>query len=361
MGASKKVAAPMKVISNEFDNVYCGIDFHKNTSTLCSVFANGRDAEPITTIKTALLVRYLSNRTHWKIGIEATGGVNHVVEKLKDLGANVVIFNSNQFRGIGIGGKKTDERDARALANALRLGSVPEVHHRTKYARQIKSLLTTREHLVQARVCGMNHIRGTLREYGVVMNAGAEVFYKEARLKIEGLEDAMIRESLILVHENVLRQKEQEKVTEEIVKEFTKNDERMKKLQTIPGVGLMSSLMMLAVIDDVGRFKDAKQFASYLGLVPSVHASANVRMMGSITRSGSEMLRRYLVHGARAWMRYSPTSDKNRIWAEKVKARRGMNKATVALAHRIARISFAVLRDGTVYREAKKKELKKAA
>jgi transposase len=356
-----KGTTPMEVISRESGKVYCGIDFHKNTSTLCAVFADGREAEPITTIRTSLLVRYISSRLQWKIGIEATGGVNHVVEKLKELGVDVVIFNSNQFRGIGIGGKKTDERDARALANALRLGSVPEVHHRTKYARQIKSLLTTREHLVQARVSGMNHIRGTLREYGVVMEAGKEAFYAEARAKIEGLEDSVIRESLILVHENVLRQRDQEHTAEEIVKGLTKDDERLKRLQTIPGVGLMSSLMMLAVIDDVGRFSDAKQFASYLGLVPSIHASSNVRMMGSITRSGSEMLRRYLVHGARAWMRYSASTDKNRIWAEKVKARRGMNKATVALAHRIARISFAVLRDGTNYRETKKKEFKKAA
>jgi transposase len=118
---------------------------------------------------------------------------------------------------------------------------------------------------------------------------------------------------------------------------------------------------MVAVIDDIKRFKSAKEFGAYLGLVPSVHASANKRMMGSITRSGSEMLRRYLVHGARAWMRYSPKTDRNRLWAEKVKERRGMNKATVALAHRMARISFAILRDDTVYRNSIKPAFKKAA
>ena len=79
--------------------------------------------------------------------------------------------------------------------------------------------------------------------------------------------------------------------------------------------------------------------------------------MGAITRSGCEMLRRYLVHGARAWMRYSPDKDSNRQWAEKVKERRGMNKATVALAHRMARISFAILRDETVYKNSKKKNI----
>lgn len=350
----------MKINNSKNVQVYCGIDFHKNTSTLCMLRADGTEAEPLTTIRTSLLVRFLANRKGWKMGVEATGGVNHLVEQIKGLGNEVVIINSNKFRGIGIGGKKTDERDARALAEALRLNFVPEVYHRSRYAREIKSLLTTREHVVQARVDSMNHVRGTLREYGITMPAGAEKFYKEALGKIELVECVGIRDSLRLVFENILRYLEQEKAVEAQVLELAKNDERVARLQTIPGVGIITTLMMIAVIDDIGRFPSAKEFASYLGLIPRVHASGNVRMMGAITRSGSEMLRRYLVHGARAWMRYSPKTDRNRIWAEKVKERRGMNKATVALAHRMARICFAILRDGSEY-NVKPKSQQKAA
>ena len=345
----------MKLITTKKEDVYCGIDFHKVTSTLCTKDRDGNLVEPITTIKTAMLVRHLSNKKGWLIGIEATGGVNHVVAELKKYDHKVIIINSNKFRGIGIGGKKTDTRDATALCDVLRVGFAPEVYHRCLYARQIKSLLTTREHLVQARVDGMNHIRGTLREYGITMPAGAEKFYGIAREKIEELENGLIRNSLLLVFENILKFREQEKSVEEGAKLLTVNDERVKRLMTIPGVGILTSLMMIGVIDDISRFTSAKEFASYLGLVPSVHASANMRMMGSITRSGCEMLRRYLIHGARSWMRYSPKSDSNRIWAERVKERRGMNKATVALAHRMARISFAILRDESVYKNSKKK------
>lgn len=350
----------MGINTRKIEEVYCGVDFHKVTSTLCTKYRDGTLIEAVT-IRTADLVMRLSNRKNLKIAIEATGGVNHVVDNLKKCGHEVVIINSNKFRGIGIGGKKTDERDAEALCDVLRLNFAPSVFHRDLYSRQIKSLLTTREHLVQARVDGMNHVRGTLREYGITMNAGAEVFYKAARSKIESLENAFIRDSLIAVFENIMQLKEQEKYVESRAKELTKNDERAKRLQTIPGVGLMTSLMMIAVIGDVKRFPNAREFASYLGLVPSVHASASTTMMGSITRSGCEMLRRYLVHGARAWMRYSPKEDSNRIWAEKVKERRGMNKATVALAHRMARICFAVLRDESVYKNSKKKEFNIAA
>lgn len=343
----------MKTMSVETQEVYCGIDFHKNTSTLCFLTIGGQDAMPMTRVRTSHLSAFLSNKRFKKIGIEASGGVNHLTEVLKSQGHEVVIINSNKFRGIAIGGKKTDERDARALAEALRF-NLPEVHLRSKYARQIKSLLTTREHVVQARVDSINHVRATLREYGIVMPAGPNMFYEHARKKVAELELVCIRECLILVLENIERHLEQERQIEQQLKILTANDERLTSLETIPGIGVVTSRMMVAVIDDISRFKNAKEFASYLGLVPSVHASSQVRMMGAITRSGSEMLRRYLVHGARAWMRYAPKTDRNRIWAEKVKERRGMNRATVALAHRMARIAFAILRDQSTYRETKK-------
>lgn len=351
----------MNSIASNSKKIYCGIDFHKNTSTLCVLYEDGPEVQPITTIDTSRLVQYLGNKTDWIVGIEASGGVNHVVSKLKALGMNVTIINPNKFRGIGIGGKKTDDRDARALANALRLGFVPHVHHRSIRSREIKSLLTSREHIVQARVDGMNHIRGTLREYGLTMACGAEIFYKEAGGQIGKLECGPIQVSLMMIFENIGNYLEQEKAIEQSVKDLTQNDERVKRLQTIPGVGLMTSTMMVAVIDDVSRFRNAKDWAAYLGLVPSIHASANKKMMGSITRSGCEMLRRYLIHGARSWMRYSPKEDRNRIWAEKVKDRRGMNKATVALAHRMARISFAILRDECAYKNSPKRSLKQVA
>jgi len=221
--------------------------------------------------------------------------------------------------------------------------------------------MTSREHIVQARVDGMNHIRGVLREYGIVMGVGAEVFYKEGRGKINQLECGYVREALIMVFDNIMRYLEEEKRIEGMIKEFTKEDERVKRLETIPGIGFITAIMMVAVVDEVGRFNSARRFSSYLGLVPKVSASGNVRVMGSITRSGCEMLRRYLIHGARAWMRYSPKFDRNRLWAERVKERRGMNKAVVALAHRIARIGFAVLRDQSVYKNSMKPSLKKEA
>lgn len=117
----------------------------------------------------------------------------------------------------------------------------------------------------------------------------------------------------------------------------------------------MTAAVLVAVIDDINRFDDAQSFASYLGLVPSESSSADKRRMGTITRSGSEILRRYLIHGARSVIvsceRYKVKviTDHNKLWALKTIKRIGMNKTCVALAHQVSRVAFAMLRDESVY------------
>jgi len=341
------------------ERIFCGIDFHKNESVICALYQDGTPVMPIKTIRSSSIFTFFSDKQNWELGIEASGGTNHVVTKLREMGLQVKLINSNQFRGIGIGGKKTDHRDAKALAECLRVGFAPEVHVKTLFSRQLKSLVVNRELLVTTRTRMMSHVRGTLKEYGLLIPVGVDNFYKQAPLHIASLENGYLRASLEDTLELIRKLSEQQKMIEQRLKESLSNDPRIERLKTIPGVGDMVSVMSLCVCDDVNRFKNGNQFASYVGLVPRVHASAEVRMMGHITRSGSEILRRYLIHGARAWMKYAPSGDPNREWAEKVKERRGMNKATVALAHRMARIIFAVLRDESEYRGKKKKKLMK--
>lgn len=336
--------------------ILCGIDFHKNDSVICALNHDGSAVMPIKTIRTANIFIFFSDKLDWELGIEASGGTNHVVTKLREMGIKVTLINSNQFRGIGIGGKKTDHRDAKALAECLRVGFTPEVHVKSSLNREIKSLVVNRELIVQTRTRMINHVRGTLREYGENIPVGSKNFFKEASMKIANIENGYLKSSLEDTLELIRRLSEQERIMKERLASLLTSDERYNRLKTIPGVGDLVATMTICVVDDIARFKSADQFASYLGLVPKVHASADMRMMGHITRSGSEILRRYLIHGARAWMKYTSEGDPNRTWAEKVKERRGMNKATVALAHRMARIMFAVLRDGSEYNGKRKKK-----
>jgi len=328
--------------------IYYGIDFHKNTSTICASFQNGIQAEKPVTIKSERLLEYFSNR-QGIIAIEATGGSNDKVQKLRDQGHEVKIVETNRFKAIGINGKKTDYRDAEALTTALRLNAVPEVHLRSLYARQLKSLLKSREIVVTTRTRFISHIRGTLREYGEVFPTGIENFWKHAGQSISRIECGFIKDSLETLLEQCRVLKAQEDQIELHLKEYTKDDPRIGRLKSVRGVGDITSYTLVAVSDDIHRFASAKQFASYLGLTPSVSSSADKTFMGSITKSGSEMARRCLIHGSRSWLKIDDPQDKHWRWAKQLEKNKNKNKAVVALAHRMARICYAILRDESLY------------
>lgn len=322
--------------------VYTGIDYHKRTSTICYLHENG--SKEIKTILSDNLIKELTDKKDLLVAIEASCGVNYVVDQLKMHDIPIKIINPNKFRGVGIGGKKTDIKDAEALAHCLKVGFIPTVHHKSIGARKLKSLLRIREQYVQNRVRLTNHTRGILREYGIKIPAGPESFWQEVFGKLEELGEGPIQQHLkdTLYEARKLKSKEME--VENTIRELLAGDQCFKNLQTIPGVGILTAAACIAVADDFSRFKNAKAFASYIGLVPREFSSGDKRRMGSVTKSGQEILRRYLIHGARTVLKYTNDTSKEpiRVWANKVKHKTGMNKATVALAHRLARICFRI-------------------
>lgn len=332
---------------------YVGMDFHKNVVELCIQDREGKAVDRAR-VKTNLATTYLSNKKGCHIAIEASGAVFDMAEKLKRDGHKVTVIHAGKFRGIGIGGKKTDRRDAEALATALRLGFVPEVHQKTLYSRQINSLLASRDLVVGIRVQLTNHVRGILREYGLPMPAGAGKFWEEIEKTLGSLDCELVREGLRSLVMTANKMVEQETLISEKLEILTKEDERITRLQEVPGVGKLSSFALVAAFDDVSRFSCAKHAGSFLGLTPRENSSGSKRRLGSITKAGPELLRRYLIHGARASLRYDGT-DRARRWAKRLEGRAGTNKAAVALAHKNARICFALLRDGTRFGVWKKR------
>jgi len=334
------------------DTVYAGVDFHKRTSTIC--FLNSKTNQKETkTVTSDNLVSELANRKNLLVGIEASTGVNFVVDKLKALNIEVKIINPNKFRGIGIGGKKTDKKDAEALADCLRVGFIPTVFHKSIASRRIKSLLRIREQYVQTRVRLTNHVRGTLREYGIKIPAGTESFWEEVSDKLELLDFEPLRIHLQGAIFEARKNKKNEKEVETTLSSLLKGNVMFENLRSIPGVGLMTAAAFIAVADDLTRFKNAKSFASYIGLVPREYSSGDKQRMGSITKAGQEILRRYFIHGARSVLIYSNENSKEpiRIWAYKMNKRMTSNKATVALAHRLARICFRVALEERIYKK----------
>lgn len=337
--------------------LYCGMDFHKKDTELCVMDAEGLVVEQVR-VPSAKLVQFLSNRKSYVIGIEASGGVMDMATRLEEAGHKVTIINPAQFRGIGITGKKNDKNDAKALATVLRMGCAPEVHKKTLYSRQMKSLLASRDLAVRLRVSISNHIRGTLREYGIVMNAGMEAFWKESGKKVQAMECPIMRGILSELLDRAAAMRDQEAAIEEALNLLTRDDERIGRLEAVPGVGRMSAVAFVAAIDDPRRFSDARKVGSYLGLTPRENSSGNKVRFGAITKCGPELTRRYLVHGARSVFRYKNTGGGIRAWAARIEKRAGTNKAIVAIAHKNARIMFAMLRDGTKFGEGRGRGVK---
>lgn len=336
-------------------NLFCGVDFHKRTCTIFVVDANGKQVGSTKRIETDRLLIEIANLRNVVVGIECSGGVNHTVDLLKAQGVDVRIVNSNRARAIGYGGKKTDEKDAEMIARLLRADFIPEVTHRSNASRNMTMLITAREHLVSQRTQTICHIRGLLREYGITMNTGVESFFNETPDSIALLkkQNPLLGDVLGKQFERIKKLKAEELAINDAIELATSADERIERIRSIPGVGLLGAYLMVAVIDDIRRFPDARSFASYLGLVPRESSSGDTRRLGSVTKAGNETLRRYLIHGARAVLN-SKNFSKDPIynWAKRLEAKKGANKATVALAHKLARICFAILRDSSKYKKS---------
>ena len=125
-----------------------------------------------------------------------------------------------------------------------------------------------------------------------------------------------------------------------------------KRLRSVPGIGLLTATALVASVVEPSRFRSGRRLASCLGLVPREHSSGSSRHLGSITKRGDPYLRTLLTHGARSVL-WAAKHDKNpdalRRWALSVQARRGHNRATIALANKLARIAWAVWSKNTLY------------
>jgi transposase len=339
-------------LEEKIGRIYIGVDFHKMTCTLCVTDFFGMEKDTVT-VDTDCLIEYLARYKGAEIAIETTGGSNHMVAALVAAGHQATLVNTNRTAAIGQGGKKNDDKDAEVLSDLLRSDYLPKVHLKSLLSREVKTILVQREMTVQTRVSLMCHVRGIMREFGVLIEVGPKNFYKFAPQAASKIENAVIRKDLERNIEEIRELKLREVQIENDVREYCKEKHpeffaKVERLETVPGIGPITAMLMVAILDDVSRFADAQKWGSYLGLTPREFSSGEMKKMGSITRSGCEMLRRYLIHGSRAVLKVAQfKQEKTSIdnWALKKKKKLGMNKATVALAHKLARVGFAVIRD----------------
>ena len=243
---------------------------------------------------------------------------------------------------------KTDRNDARGMAQMMRAGLYRPVHVKTLRSQKLRMLLTHRKLLQSKSIAIENDLRGTLRNFGLKVGIVGKLKF-EARIKelVESHPDLAALVDPLLIVRRVLRQ--QLAVLHRRLLAIVRDDEVCRRLMTVPGVGPVVALTFRATVDVPARFHNSKAVGAVLGLTPCKHQSGESERTGAISKCGDEMMRVMLYEAAQILLVRSTRWSWLKAWAMQVARRRGMKKAIVALARRLAVIMHRIWVDGTEF------------
>ncbi len=333
---------------------HIGIDVHKIHSQVCILTEDGELIERQIRTERIRLREMFGERSAARIVIEASTESEWVARCLEALGHEVIIADPNFAPMYATRSRrvKTDRRDARALADACRLGAYRPSHRTSDTQRHVRAQLSVREALVRTRSRYISVVRSLLRREGVrIRSREARTFAQRVgELELPTHLEAEVA-PLFVVLEPINAQIHL--ADRELIR-LTREDADVKRLTSVPGVGPVTATAFKATLDDVARFRGAAQVAAYLGLVPRERSSGEQQHRGRITKAGNSRLRSLLVEAAWLILRSkNPETEALRRWAERIGTRRGKRIAAVALARRLARILYALWRDATPYTAGK--------
>jgi len=248
---------------------------------------------------------------------------------------------------------KHDMADAEAIGEAATRPTMRFVPIKEITQQDFQSLNRVRERLIKARTALINEIRGLLSEYGIVLPQGATKL-RQGLLPMLEQEQAKLttlgRTSFQQLYEEWLALEARLAYYNEQLESICQAHPVCQRLLTIPGVGPLTATALVAAVSDATHFKNGRQFAAWLGLVPRQHSTGNKPRLLGISKRGDRYLRKLPVHGARATLRWTKLKhDRRSRWVRALIERRGMNRAVVALANKNARIAWVLLVTDQVY------------
>ena len=278
------------------------------------------------------------------VGIEACPLSEWLHRALREAGIPIVCIETRQAqRFLSSRPVKTDKNDARGIAEMMRLGHYRPVHVKSLAAQSMRTTLGARMQLVGSQLQIEGTIRGLLRVYG--LKIGAIHRNRFAARVLELREQAALAE-LSAAIEPLLRVREvmraERKATDRTLAGLARRSDVSRRLMTIPGVGPVTTLAYIATVDDPGRFASSKALGAHHGLTPRVYQSGEIDRSGQISKCGDRMLRHLLYEAASALMTRTRKWSRLRAWGVSVAKRRGMKRATVAVARKLAVIMHRI-------------------
>jgi transposase len=331
---------------------FAGLDVSVNETSVCIVDETGRIVwEVKVASEPDALLQVLKNNTYRfrRIGLEAGPLSQWLYSALGEANLPVICVETRHMRAVLKAQiNKTDRNDARGIAQMMRAGLYRPVHVKTIRSQKLRMLLTHRKLLQSKAIAIENDLRGTLRNFGLKVGVvGAAKF--EARIKglVADIPDLAGMVEPLLIVRRVLR--EQIAVLHRRLLTIVKDDVVCRRLMTVPGVGPVVALSYRATVDVPARFRNSRAVGAVLGLTPCKYQSGESDYTGGISKCGDEMMRVMLYEAAQILLMRSTRWSWLKAWAMQIARRRGMKKAIVALARRLAVIMHRIWVDGTEF------------
>ena len=328
-----------------------GIDLAKNVFEVHGV--DERDKPVIRkTLRRGEVGVFFANLAPCLVAMEACSGAHYWARKLMDVGHDVRLI-SPQFVKPYVKTNKSDLNDAEAICEAASRPSMRFVAIKSGEQLSIQAAHRVRSRLVGNRTSLANQIRGILAEFGIVVARNIAALRRRLP-EILGSDtdalDQMTRSLMLDLQEELVVADSRVRTYDHRIKQLSKNSEVCQRLERIEGIGPLTATALVAAAGNAASFRNGRQFAAWLGLVPRHHSSGGRTRLLGISKRGDRYIRTLLIHGARSALgRIRYKNDPRSRWLRKLCGRRPYNVAAVALANKNARSAWALLRHGQAY------------
>lgn len=330
-----------------------GIDLAKNVFAVHGVGESGKPELKRPAVPRAKLLPLVASLPPCTIGMEACSGAHHWARQFAAFGHTVRLMAPKFVTPYRQSGRrsKNDAADAAAICEAVQRPNMLFVPVKSEDQQQRLMVHRARQGFITARTATINRIRGLLAEFGIVLALKASTVRREAARHLEelpGYANLVIGDLL----SELTRLDERVSAYDRHIREMARGkDNPAQQLMRLCGLGETSATAIVATVGNGRDFRCGRQFAAWLGLVPSQYSSGGKTRLGRITKAGDAYLRGLLVIGARSVLAAAKNkTDRLSVWALELEKRRGYWKAVVAIAAKNARMAWAVLAKGEAFK-----------
>jgi len=334
----------------EVDEVlYAGVDAHRTAAHVTIVDDAGKVLTRKRVANSSDELRQLFSKYQEPIKavVEATYNWGPVYDWLDEITDDVVLAHPTKVRAIAEARIKNDRLDSETLAQLLRVDLIPQAYAPSREVRAVKRVLRQRMFFVRVQTMVKNRIHALLTQHAIVLPDVTDLYGKAGlawlqHLTLPAPDGQLLCDDLSLLatlRDRII-------ATDHLIAQLVQGDEIVPRLASLPGIGPFFAVLLRYEVDDMTRFRSAKKFACYTGLIPSTYASNTRVFHGSLTKQGNKWLRWALVEAVGPALR---TSSALRRYYERIKARRGTHDAQICTARKLAELAWIVWTERRCY------------